>query len=698
MRIKAWAAFLTVMVMAAATPATALEIEHDLTIVLDPSSGRLTGVDMVRIVGGGDRLTMFLSSKANIDSVVLNNKDWPYRFSGSQLQMDLPPIEQGNGMTLRIAYSAVFDDDAPMMPVNTDNPGYGVTGTIGEQGALLLAGAGWYPHVEAGKTSFRVRVEAPAGIVAVTAGRSLGHETEDGKTVSEWRVDHPVRGLSLSAGPYRVQERRVGDVVSATYFTDATADLSSMYLDATARYLRMYTDLFGPYPFPKFAVVENFFPTGYGFPSYTLIGGRVLRLPFIIHTSLGHEIAHCWWGNGVHVDYDSGNWSEGLTSYVAEYLYKEQQSAEAAREHRRQMLRNFTSLVSPSEDFPLDEFVGRNDPVTQAVGYNKSAMVFHMLRQDIGDAAFWDGLRDLYRDYRFKTASWDDFRRAFEGRAGRDLGPFFRQWVHRKGAPLLRFESVSTGNSDEGQWVVGKIVQDRPYFTFKTEVELKTAEGVVVKTIPVSGETTDFQISGKGAPTSLTLDPDHHLFRRLHPAEMPPMVNSIKGSDRVAVVLAEGAGPEIRKAADILGRGMGFDRVRILEESNADLNALGDSDLILMGRPQRLQTILPNRKTFQISEKAFTLNGETFTDPADVFFGVFPHPENPARNMALLLPLSERSVGVVARKLSHYGKYSYLAFHNGQNRMKGVWPVTSSPLKIQWPDGQLEDRKEGVQQ
>jgi hypothetical protein len=65
---------------------------------------------------------------------------------------------------------------------------------------------------------------------------------------------------------------------------------------------------------------------GFGFPSYTLIGGTVLRLPFIIHTSLGHEIAHCWWGNGVLVDDDGGNWSETLTTYVADYLYQEKKS------------------------------------------------------------------------------------------------------------------------------------------------------------------------------------------------------------------------------------------------------------------------------------------------------------------------------------------------------------------------------------
>ena len=103
-----------------------------------------------------------------------------------------------------------------------------------------------------------------------------------------------------------MRERREGPLVAQTYFTSANQDLAPAYLDAVIRYLKLYSELFGPYPFPKFAVVENFFPTGYGFPSYTLLGSTILRLPFILSTSLGHEIAHCWWGNGVQVDYESG--------------------------------------------------------------------------------------------------------------------------------------------------------------------------------------------------------------------------------------------------------------------------------------------------------------------------------------------------------------------------------------------------------
>jgi hypothetical protein len=97
-------------------------------------------------------------------------------------------------------------------------------------------------------------------------------------------------------------------------------------------------------------------------------------------------------------DYSKGNWSEGLTSYVADYLFKERKSVEDAREHRLQWLRNYAALVDRSNDFPIARFSSRVDPATKAVGYDKAAMFFHMLRNKVGDKIFWKGLRKIDRE------------------------------------------------------------------------------------------------------------------------------------------------------------------------------------------------------------------------------------------------------------------------------------------------------------
>ena len=399
--------------------AAILSVDHRLEIELLPGSRKLIGRDRVRVEGvNGDELSFHLSARAKNLQVFVNGSQRPFRFSHSELLIPLEPRDRSNPFEVEIQYEALFDDPVPQSPMNTDNPGFGVTATISEEGVFLLSGSGWYPELDKSRATYTLQVRAPRGIVAVTAGRSLRHESVDQSTISEWRVEHPVEGLSLSAARYELHAESGGDVPILLYLLPQSRDLAPAYLKAAAEYVRFYSDLFGPYPFPKFAVVENFFPTGYGFPSYTLLGSTVLRLPFILTTSLGHEIAHSWWGNGVWVDENGGNWSEGLTTYVSDYLYKERQSEEEGRDYRLQAIRNYTTLVPPDQDFPLSRFISRTDPVTKAVGYDKGAMVFHMLRRAIGEEPFWGALRDIFRERQFQPTSWKDLQLAFEKRAG----------------------------------------------------------------------------------------------------------------------------------------------------------------------------------------------------------------------------------------------------------------------------------------
>ncbi|MBR9987398.1 MAG: M1 family peptidase, partial [Desulfosarcina sp.] len=431
---------------------------HDLTIRLLPERAEMEGRDRIRIQRPENGpVHLLLAPRTRIQAVRIDGHDHPYSFIRGRLTVKPERSESTLNVDLSLEYTCRFDDPAPVRPVNTDNPGFGVSGTISASGTFLLSGAGWYPRVADARQSFLLTVDGPDDTVAVTAGRLLSIDRQGAGTVSRWQIDNHVEGLSLSAGPYGVEKRTLNGLTATTYLLRDNQVLAPRYLEASLRHLKRYSDLFGAYPFDEFAVVENFFPTGYGFPGYTLMGGRVLQLPFIPETSLPHEIVHNWWGNGVLVDVASGNWCEGLTSYTADYLIKEQASSHAARDYRRQALRNYATLVSTAADFPLSRFRSRTDPVTKAVGYDKSAMVFHMLRREVGEDAFWASLRDLYGQFRFRHASWKDLQDRFETRAGRSLDSFFRQWVYRPGAPQIRLENVRQINGSQGCRTVGRL-------------------------------------------------------------------------------------------------------------------------------------------------------------------------------------------------------------------------------------------------
>ena len=668
---------------------------HDLSVSLFPQRSELKGWDRIHIQRSPNGpIALLLSPRARIQSVRIDGREQTYTFKNGRVVVDLNQDMPAGTTVLSIRYTCRFDDPAPLRPVNTDNPGYGVSGTISTSGTFLLSGAGWYPRIVNIKESFDLRVDGPQDTLAITAGRLVGSDHKDGRTVSRWRIDTPVEGLSLSAGSY-VSDRQTADGFTAsTYFFPENRHLSARYLEASLRYLKQYSDRFGAYPFDGFAVVENFFPTGYGFPGYTLIGGRVLRLPFIPETSLPHEIVHNWWGNGVLVDFTSGNWCEGLTAYTADYLNKALASSTAAADYRRQALRNYASLVSPSDDFPLDHFRTRTDPVTKAVGYDKATMVFHMLHQVLGDRAFWDALRNLYRDFLFKHASWMDLQQIFEQQAGRSLDRFFRQWIHQAGAPQIRLENVQRESVDDGYRTTGRLVQTKPYYTMTVQLILDTEDKPIERTVKLTGRQTKFEIVSDAQPHALSADPDFHLFRRLSSQELPPTVNTLKGSSSVIVVITTRLGRFGRPIAQYFTRAMGIDPIRAVDEADYSPAETTGNDLLIIGMPERPQLIDLLPQNLALSPKGFKLTGQPYQGAADVLFFVTRQPGSPENVVGLLHPLSPAAANEASLKIPHYGRYSYLAFSNGRNQIKGTWKVKNSPVTVRW--AKLKHQNQGA--
>jgi hypothetical protein len=272
-------------------------------------------------------------------------------------------------------------------------------GIVSPEGAYLAGNGFWYPHLSRDLVEYDLQVAQPEGWHVVSAGDGT---SRDAKGIARWDSRGAVDEITLVGGPLvvyrdRAAKRTPGErsVEALVYLRQKDDALADKYLLATRQYLEMYSTLIAPYPYAKFALVENFWETGYGMPSYTLLGPQVIRFPFILSSSYPHEILHNWWGNSVFVDYDTGNWCEGLTAYMADHLIQEQRGR--GEEYRRDALQKYRSYVREGRDFPLSEFRSRRSAATEAVGYGKTLMLFHMLRQKLGDDAFRGWVRRRLR-------------------------------------------------------------------------------------------------------------------------------------------------------------------------------------------------------------------------------------------------------------------------------------------------------------
>ena len=249
--------------------------------------------------------------------------------------------------------------------------------------------------------------------------------------------------------------------------------LGERYRRQVARFIDAFSEAIGAYPHSEFHVVASPLPVGLGFPTLTYVSRQILPLPFMQERSLAHEVLHAWWGLAVSVDYARGNWSEALTTFMADYALAEAAGATAAREMRRRWLSDFAVLPG-AQDQPVTTFVSRGHAASQVIGYNKGAMLFLMLRDELGVAAFEAGIRRFWREQQFKVAAWSDLRAAFEAEAKRPLDVFFRQWLERTGAPQLALRGA--GRTPDGA-VQFTLTQSAPAYDLAVPVVIETADG-----------------------------------------------------------------------------------------------------------------------------------------------------------------------------------------------------------------------------
>ena len=668
---------------------------HEITVDLDPArkSAQIRDTLTLHLSEESDFvLNFFLHKNFRLKKVrISDNPDFIIETTRSSNSREDTPLTQisirkindlpwPEFLTIKFDYGGeIFD------PQNPDN-------SSSDEGIFLSRASYFYPQILVQKgppelMTFKLTVNHPGDWKVVSQGHKVSSANNDSQVV--WEATHPMEEIFLIANRFKEFQVLHGNIRVYAFLLKSEPKLANNYFNAAKKYLDFYENLIAPYPYPKFALIENSRQTGYGMASFTFMGSRVIRFPFILNTSYPHEILHNWWGNSVYIDPDSGNWAEGLTTYLSDHLLLE--LAGKGNQYRLQQLMKVLNYVNESNDFPLSDFKWRTSMASQAIGYGKMLMVLHMLRLQVGDKTFLQALREFYRNHQFRFAGLDDLRKSLESASGKDLSSFFEHWMYRKGGPEIQLTSATQTTSDSRHQIQIKVQQTQsgPAFPIKLPVAIWT-KGTALPQIQILDMnektlTSSFVLSGE--PGKVLIDPYTEVFRKLDHREVPPSIGQTYGSPLPARIL-----PGREHLPDVL---MGYHQfAQSLVKDNSLVSPLLDDaksspvpkgSLWVFGRTNSYaRHLTPQLENYgvELHEDEVVIEGKNFAWKNHSFVFTLRRPGNREGTVTWVIASSGESIPGLIRKLPHYGKYGVLVFKGNEpeNKLKGIWPHQPSGL------------------
>jgi aminopeptidase N len=316
----------------------------------------------------------------------------------------------------------------------------------------------------------------------------------DGTRTDYWRMDQPHAPylFMLAVGEFAIVKDQWRDVPLMYYVEPAYKDHAKAIFGRTPQMLEFFSNKLGvKYPWKKFAqIIVRDYVSGAMENTTAVIFGEFIQKKtreLIDNNNDGivaHEMFHHWFGDYVTTE----SWSnltlnEGFANY-SEYLWAEHQYGKDQADY--DLLNTVNGYISSTQGggrHPLIHFgYENNEQMFDAHSYNKGGAILHMLRNYVGDEAFWAALNLYLTRHAYKSVEAHDLRLAFEEVTGEDLNWFFNQWFFAEGHPILKVsheydEAAKTVTLTVEQTQKGKGVPG--VFVIPATVDIYTAAGQV---------------------------------------------------------------------------------------------------------------------------------------------------------------------------------------------------------------------------
>jgi aminopeptidase N len=228
--------------------------------------------------------------------------------------------------------------------------------------------------------------------------------------------------------------------------------------------------------------------------------------------TIAHELFHHWFGDYV----TSESWSN-LTvnesfATVGSQLWNEfKYGKDAADEERYNSTQGYITSGSESKDLVRFNYIDKED-VFDAVSYNKGAGILQMLRNMVGDSAFFKALNNYLVTNKFKAAEAHQVRLAFEEVTGRDLNQFFNQWYFGNGHPKLDITYNYDNSKKQSQVFIKQTQSSDNLFQLPVAIDIYNGSNKVRHNVWIKNQSDTFVFASVGKPDLINFDGDKILI------------------------------------------------------------------------------------------------------------------------------------------------------------------------------------------
>jgi len=511
---------------------------------LDPATGKLSATATVTFTALDDlNVAIFgLNNALLVTSVADGAANLTFERNVTDSTVRVTPsaiLAKGSSSTWTFTYAGI--------PTVDTSPVDGIKfAQVADPISVLLYPGRWFPISMPGLYTDRftaeIHVTVPAGELVVGSGVSTQNKLPNNKTEFVFNWTKPGFPGAIVAGKFMTPITASGQPNIRVFVTDASKAKAQDLAVTVAKEFEFMTTTFGSAESGKLNVVE--LPTDSVSAAWA---PEVIAVkPTASTRLLANTVAHQWWGSEVSPATLNDAWITNGMSRYAELMYLEDANGKQALQTA---ITDVEAGALAYDTEPLTT-LGRLDPFSpqfQSMTLEKGAMVFHMMRWEMGDEVFQKFLKNVLSEYTDKGVRTANVQTVAEAQSSLQLTPFFSQWLDGTGAPEFGDDfTVFRLGSNKGFRTVGKVTQDLDLFKMPVELRIETEGKTEERRVDLAGTESSYTVETFGRPRRIILDPDNWLLKST--PDLAVRVAVLRGQQAVAQGDLIGAIAEYQKA------------------------------------------------------------------------------------------------------------------------------------------------------